>query len=366
METGGSTQLQRKVLNFLRGAGGKRVEFDLDEASSKLSIEREDLERILFSLQKEGYLKIVKIPPSDVVLEEIGGKLRELDGLFLADEISAEEYLRIWREETGISDIKMSPMPSIDIKIIFDGLDNLLEYLRKLDEVDVSDNVRKKLIEEYNEEILPLAENLRRIVDASVSYLSGVKEKLGGLYERLELIEADSKIRGINREEDLKTLVKEANSIMRGVGSMMKKLDTGSAEKVDERELEEMRKLEEEREVIKAKLLVEGESTELKNRIAVIDKRIAEIKAKLEKKHEEGKGEADKIGKIRRVMSSLHEKGMLRDEIYKDIMGSLDLMDKVGNMMKWRDLEGKVIPDDIEGLKSTLKSLMDSLASIHG
>jgi hypothetical protein len=361
MEGDSSALLNKKVLSFLREIGGKRLEFDLDEASSKLSIQRKDLEKALFSLQREGYLRIIKIPPSDTVLEEIKNELRELDGLFLADEISSEEYLRKWREKTEITDIKMSPMPSIDIKVILSGLSNLLEYLEKLNEVDASDSARKKLMEEYNDEIVPLAENLGRLLEASMSYLSTVKGKLNELCDKLELIKIDSKVRGIDRRDDLKILMKEADSIMKRVSSLMKKLDTGSAGEVDAKKLEEEKiKLEEEREVIKAKLLVEGESAELKTRILSIDKRIADIRAELETE----KVKKDNIDEIQEKMSSLHKRGLLKGEIYEDIRRSLDIINKLRKALaELGDVEKKVTLNDVERLRSILKVLEEVLAN---
>jgi hypothetical protein len=316
MEGGKPDSAQERVLSFLREFKAKKIEFDIEEASSKLLIPREEVERALFSLQRDGYLRILRIPPSEAVLEEVRRKLRELDGLFLAGEISASDYLKKWEEITGITDVKMDPMPSIDMKVLIDGLNNIFSYLEKLNEVNVSASVRKKLMEDYNREIGPLADGLRRISEASISYLKGVEEKLGKMHEELELIEADSRIRGTDREEDLKGLMGRIESVLRGVDSIIKRLNLSAPEEVDLKELEnEVKKLEEERDLMRARLLIEGGAADwVKKRIESIEGRISELRATMERKKDEKK---DYLSYIRERMSSLHEKGVLEDKIYR-------------------------------------------------
>jgi hypothetical protein len=58
-------------------------------------------------------------------------------------------------------------------------------------------------------------------------------------------------------------------------------------------------------------------------------------------------------------MSSLHEKGVLEDKIYKDLVRSLDLIEKLRKAMaEWKNVRKEAsLPRDILKLKSVLKSL---------
>ena len=348
--------LQDKVLEFLRSIGGKKVEFGLDEAASRLSTSREELEEALFLLQRRGLLKIVKIPPSSRVIDLLREEIEELDGLFLANEISREEYLKRWEEITGITErsaLGMGPLSPIEIEGILKDINDRFNYLERLKDIRAAD-VKERLLDEYNGEIFMLTERLKRIVNASLSYLELKRTRIEELNRKIELIEADSRVRGVSREREIKECMDEVRSALERIDRVMNFIAGRKEVGEEERRklLEELRRMEEERDLLKARALVEGR--DLSKDVEPIERRIEEIKSRMKEISEAGS-----LLAIHERLKKLREMGFVREDVYKRLDEFLNALKSAREVsMEWKDLRGKSsIPGGLPKLMSSLQKL---------
>lgn len=113
-----------------------------------------------------------------------------------------------------------------------------------------------------------LVGKLLRVINTSLSYLKLMRMRTEELNKRIELIEADSRVRGVSREDEVKECIKEVESALRHIDRVMDLI----AGKEEGRE-------EERRDLLRAKALVEGR--DLSNDIEPVERRIEEIKSRI-------------------------------------------------------------------------------------
>lgn len=348
--------IHEKVLNYLKKMGKGRIELDLNETAKKLSITREDLEKSLFYLQRSGALRIVRIPLSKNVEELLKNDLMELDGLYLAKRISREEYMRRWGSlvEITVPRCEIPPLSPVEIRTVLDGLNNILTYLERLNEIEVSDKIRESLKDEYNREIIPLAETLGRLLNSALTHIKTASKELEDLHTRIELVKVDSKIRELSQEEKLKDVYSRVEEILNGINNLMELLverdyvEVESAEKLSS----ELKELEERKEILNAKLLIERKP-DLEEELRKLEKRIEDVKSKIKAKSE-GKNFFEVLEK---KLTSLKSSGLLRNDIFNDVKKYLEVLRRMTDMYKrWNHVKS-MWRKDLSSCLSFLKEL---------
>ena len=363
-----------RILDYIKGlgAGKDRVEFDLDKAASDLSISRETLERAIFSLQKEGYLKIVKMPATDIVLEEIRSNLKILNALLIAGELTRNSYLKKWDEMTKIIDepsFEQKPLPPLGLGDMIRSLKDVCGFIEKLEKQkgQISAQTYEKLAGEYRKEFIQVLDLLKDYVEAGKEALSIVGKELESLHRKLELIDIDSRIRGLDRKEERDSCLREMRKSLDKLYNITKKFispvtQIAASQNSIERKIRELESLLKEKvkefEVIRAKILIEGKE-ELKKEKALLGSEIKRIRkelSELTKKLEISPKEEDIMKEVTAVSRKINESKILskRDVSYFEKVR--DILKNIYEISKFVD-QAIPFPEGIPRIVEVLKGI---------
>jgi hypothetical protein len=340
-------EIQKKVLDFLKELKGERLEFDPDQAMSTLSITREELEEALFSLQDQGYLKIFKIPASSFTIKNIKDRLDVLDTSFLLGDLTVNEYQSKWSETIGVIDfslleetpsyeiehiIDLKPLPPILLTDIVGSLLDIFSFIEKLENMknEVSQETYAQLMSEYSYGFVNSTDLLNRFAYVCDLSFKKIGKELQKLKVEFELIDVDSKIRKLNREEKLNSSSNKLKNLLKNLDNFISRFSfsiTDSDERIasiNEELLNLKKTLEaklEEYKIYEARILIEGDSEEkmygdkikiLKNEIKTLEDKISELSVMMEDV-EKKKDLKDGLGIIQEKCNKLRESGLLDD-----------------------------------------------------
>ncbi|MEM1576135.1 MAG: hypothetical protein QXT98_01320 [Archaeoglobaceae archaeon] len=349
--TNKNSEIQEKILNFLKTLGEKRVEFDIDDAVSKLSLNREVFEEELFRLQRMGLLKIIRIPLSNNVLNLIQKEIRELDALFLANWINREDYF-VKLDTIGrlveILGWEIAPINIEELGRIICDLKKKLEYLLKLEKLETQSHVKAILIDKNEKEIQELLIKLRRIVYALFTYFDKIRAKLEEINLKFELIELECKLNGVRNDFEFQKLVEELNLILKNTETV---LETSIKKEYFDRAKEELKKIEERIEILKAKSLVENKD---------FSKEIKSLEAKLEDlKSKVNLFLGISIPELKNILQTVYEMKILNKEIYIELGNCLYALEELILFSRdWNDFRKNLsLPKELYKLISAIQRI---------
>lgn len=158
------SDLELAVLSFLRSsAKGSRVEFELEELAARVServggtvgLTQEALERALLELERKGYLRIVRVPPSSIVVRErVREELKELNAAFIAGRLGPSTYAARFSETASKRPLlSAKPLPPAGLSDVLKGVAMLLESLEKLENTQAGEEAKEVLREKYVSEL---------------------------------------------------------------------------------------------------------------------------------------------------------------------------------------------------------------------
>ncbi|MGC9086034.1 MAG: coiled-coil domain-containing protein [Thermoproteota archaeon] len=338
---------ESKVLDYLKNLsknGNKRIEFYINDAVNLTQIKKEEFEEALISLEEKGFLKIVKVPPSTNFLNLIEKKLLMLDATFLTEQISREEYAKRWEEIiSSISDSKIShkytPLSSIEIPDLIEGLSNTLEYLEKLkhEGMGTTEEIYKKLIRDYNEELHEVTNTILRYISSIAFAVEINKKVIETEMKKIEMIEIDERIRKTNRSNEknigIKNITKAKNAIEVISNKIARSEDESLKEKINALK-NDLKKLREEYEVMRVKAMIEDNEAlkksadDLHNDILKKQKSLDELEEALKRKQQKGDVKRA-LEAISQKADSLFKDKLLTEEVMKEIIEIKTNLEKI-------------------------------------
>jgi hypothetical protein len=295
---------------FKRKNNENILELSAEEVINDLGFSINEINLAILSLEKDGYLKILKIPPSENLIEEIMNKLSGIDVLFLLGEISKEKYLKMYEQTLDImtripeNQKSFSPIPITSFDDFLENINNLIKSLEKLKKFnkearrEVLEDIQKKYNEMLREELNMLSRIIKSISITVKHEISIIEMET----RQLEVLEFDERIREINLNEEKQIRRKKIDESKKKLSRLYKNffLERDSVKNKTSREQIEIEKdkkneidvLEYKRDslkmrinVLNAKILIEGEKLdyltlkkELENQLRDIELKIEEIK----------------------------------------------------------------------------------------
>ncbi|MEM2186641.1 MAG: hypothetical protein QXW23_05730 [Thermofilaceae archaeon] len=336
--------LKYRLLNYLREFRSEKVIFKLNDALDKLKVSRRELEEALFALEDEGYLTVLKIPPSDTVVSRLKTKLNELDASLLMGVVTESEYNEKWRMIVGITNhdaIKdWGPLPSQNLRELLKALRTACDHLYKLrEEKDkVDDKVYNELLKVYISNLLKLGNVLRNYAKALITTLKIIRDELEGLRIKSEVLELDSRTRGVDHRYELEDLERKTRELLKRIQQLISKAgflqqpDTGvgESEALLKRLAGELSHAEKSLQIIRARALIEGEE---KYRVEIdrLDRMIQELKERVEalrselKPPEAGENLLKELESLQIRLRNLPKDG-LSEEMQLSVIETLDLI----------------------------------------
>ncbi|MEM1830558.1 MAG: hypothetical protein QXJ64_02620 [Thermosphaera sp.] len=336
--------LKSRLLNYLKEFKSERVVFKIDDALERLRVSRRELEEALFMLEDEGYLTILKIPPSDSVVNRLKSRLNELDASFIMGLITETEYSKKWREIVDVTSPDatkdLEPLPSQNLTDLLKAFRTECDRLEKLREEKgkVDDKVYSELLKVYMGIFLKVGNALKNYARALITALRMIRDELERLRVSSEALELDSRIRGVNHRAELEDLEKKSRELAQRILRLASK--AGFPQQPDaiakEREallkklVDELNQAEKSLQIFKAKALIEGEA---KYRIEIerFEKMIQELRGRVEalrnelKTPEAGENPLKELGSLHDRLSSLSIDG-INEETRRSIGEALDLI----------------------------------------
>lgn len=327
--------MRNEVLSYLSElSGGKRgrVSFTSDDALPKIGISKKELNKILLSLQEEGIIRIIRIPPSPEVREWLYKRLNDLTGLFITGELSRDEYLEKWKELQGITEgLDLAPLSSVNPWDLIAGLERDIAHIEKLVEKkdEISPDIYDDLSKRYKEEFLESLELTSRYLKAVDSLIRNNLLELSDTLKKLEIIKADALIKGSSADET--PLLERISSIANRFERISKVFLDGIV-KDDIKKLEgELRNKEEEYSILNARALVE-ESDYLASRARALKEEIDEMKKKLtemKKEISDREKKEEMIKEILRRAKKLKDSGLIDDRDVKVISDAHEMFTRI-------------------------------------
>lgn len=336
--------LKSRLLNYLKEFKSERVVFKINDALERLRVSRRELEEALFMLEDEGYLTILKIPPSDSVVNRLKSRLNELDASFIMGLITETEYSKKWREIVDVTSPDatkdLEPLPSQNLTDLLKAFRTECDRLEKLREEKgkVDDKVYSELLKVYMGIFLKVGNALKNYARALITALRMIRDELERLRVSSEALELDSRIRGVNHRAELEDLEKKSRELAQRILRLASK--AGFPQQPDaiakEREallkklVDELNQAEKSLQIFKAKALIEGEA---KYRIEIerFEKMIQELRGRVEalrnelKTPEAGENLLKELGSLHDRLSSLSIDG-INEETRRSIGEALDLI----------------------------------------
>ncbi|MEM0023463.1 MAG: hypothetical protein QXF90_02195 [Thermofilaceae archaeon] len=336
--------LKSRLLNYLKEFKSERVVFKIDDALERLRVSRRELEEALFMLEDEGYLTILKIPPSDSVVNRLKSRLNELDASFIMGLITETEYSKKWREIVDVTSPDatkdLEPLPSQNLTDLLKAFRTECDRLEKLREEKgkVDDKVYSELLKVYTGIFLKVGNALKNYARALITALRMIRDELERLRVSSEALELDSRIRGVNHRAELEDLEKKSRELAQRILRLASK--AGFPQQPDaiakEREallkklVDELNQAEKSLQIFKAKALIEGEG-KYRIEIARLEKMIQELRGRVEalgnelKTPEAGENLLKELESLHDRLSSLSMDG-INEETRRSIGEALDLI----------------------------------------
>ncbi|MEM1523266.1 MAG: hypothetical protein QW407_05370 [Thermofilaceae archaeon] len=287
---------EARLIDYLKAlsrGGSRRVEVNISEAASSLSMSRDEVERLLVSLEEKGFLEIVKAPASRCFLDLIRRKLVPIDTAFLAGEMSPDEYTKRWEEVVSrIADpaarSRFPPLPPVELSEVINSLNNPLDYLERLSKEEVSQEIRGKLAREYNEEFQRSLNLLSRYLEAIESALEANRKLIESEAKEIRAIKVDERVREIDRSAEKRVREEKIRKAKQSIEKILMKIEGGSSlemsEKLKEKisELEsKLKELEEEYELTEARAIIES-NVALRKRVEKLRSAIEDTRRSIE------------------------------------------------------------------------------------
>lgn len=343
----------KKVLNYIlskRKNNENTLELNIGEAINDLKISREELNQAIFVLESEGYLRILKIPPSKILIDEIKSKFMRLDGLLLLGEISRDEYNKRYEEALSVlarvpeelKNFSLIPVESIEEFVVnMHGLISSLERLKEYSE-ETKPEVLEDLRKRYNEIVMEQLSLLSRILKSLSLITTNEINALKKEERELEVLEVDEKIRGVDLSAEKKKKrenINKAENRLKRIYQIMvleeEQTNDITSKKLQEIE-EKIKSLKTRLDILNAKILIEGEKPDLLNLKKSLENERQNLELEMEKiKHEKSfavrklapllknieklKEDADLLNKENRelILSILKDFGEIHENLLK-------------------------------------------------
>jgi len=356
------SETEVKVLSYLlkKPTNNNEKEIDLDVSSKELGLNVEKLIEIFESLREKKIIDIIQYSRGETALDSF---LQKLDNLYIdvvlnkLDIKEFEELLKtlidtqavILEDPRLVFALKIMPKPPSSI-VKEKGLEVLrsdtfasLEKLEKLYKIgkDLKESVFNKLKTLYNNELYDKLDKLFTLFYYLNWRISKYQELEKQIEEQIEFEKAKAEIdeKAIENEKlyKLETYLKERKTgILSTLYVVYPDLFIFS-EELDEKDpevkkiLNNIKELEEKLELISARILIEGELTELLKEKERTSKALEKLKQDLEKykkkiiKVDKTKISYEHVEKFENRISELSKKNMLTSE-------NLEIVKKISNM----------------------------------
>lgn len=246
------TDKENRLFQYLRSFGSPRVELDIDEASTKLSMGVEELAEALVSLIEKGYIRPEKLPPLPPLRRYVERRLLQLEAdwvlrfargachpageradmtvlprpilellqsdrwpMGIAEVSLHRSYIEEWRSTVALLDDPKFPneFPPLlcDPKPLLICVAMMTIYLLRLKESKgrVSERAYDMLLNEYNETITLVAKLLHRYAAAAGLAVDELSKELEKRLRALEAMKLDEAIRGISRKREIEELTQD-------------------------------------------------------------------------------------------------------------------------------------------------------------
>jgi len=365
--------MRERILDYLaelsRGERG-RVSFTLADALSKIGVTREELDKSLLSLHEEGKIRIVKIPSSPEVREWLHRKLSNLSGLFIIGELSRDEYLKRFRELQEMTEgLDLSPLPSVNLRDLIDGLESNLRYIERLVErrEEMPAEVYRDLSKKYRGEFLESLELVGRYSRAVDSLMRDTLSQLSEAIKELEIMRADALVRGTSFDatsirERISGLIYRIERLSRVL------LEDPASVSIEELEKELARK-KEEYSVLRAKAVVEEnkywemKAEEVKREM---DRIADEIRRRVNEMIEGVPAREGGRGSLKEILERvkrIKDRELVSETDIKELSDASEMLERIrGVLLEWRPItsprEEFQFPDAIiRALKLTIDKL---------
>lgn len=293
--------LKSNLLNYLREFKSERVVFKVNDAIEKLKVSREEFEEALFALEDKGYLTIIKIPPSSTVVSRLRARIRELNISFMMGRVSESEYLEKWKKITGITSPDafkdVEPLPPKTLRDLLKALEDACKYLEKLrkEKEVIYSKIFMKLYEIYINNFINIGNLLNNFTEILIAALKKVRDELEEIWIKSEVLEQDSRIRGIDRGSEVRTLEKAMGEVLRGVQKLAERVGLSPQPGIEVGDLaamlvkleKELDQAEKSLQIIKARARIEGEEKyraeiyRLEERVRYLEERVAVLRSSM-------------------------------------------------------------------------------------
>jgi DNA-binding Lrp family transcriptional regulator len=290
----GLTDIQRNLLMYIKenATVSQRVPIDTSEAAKKLGVTIDEVEEALIGLAEKDYIKIVKAPPTPKIRQFLATVFAKLIISYVQGKISQKEYfdrlaeLRNISGEIGIPPERFPREPN-QISEIFTSLAKNIQALYRLESVSstMSTDVKEKLQAEYNQAVIEISKTLKQILATIEDSCRSLAKQIDELEAQLKIIEADEKIRGIDKtieKQHIKTRIEETKKNISLLLSILepKKVDQQKLLQEAQRIKKLISTLQHQYEIANAKALIEGNPT-LKEEARKLETQINQLKQQL-------------------------------------------------------------------------------------
>ncbi|MCI4407480.1 MAG: hypothetical protein JHC26_00170 [Thermofilum sp.] len=290
----GLTDIQRNLLMYIKenATVSQRVLIDTSEAAKKLGVTIDEVEEALIGLAEKDYIKIIKAPPTTKTREFFATVFAKLIIAYVQGKISQKEYLDRLAELRNISGHigippEGFPREPNQILEIFTSLAKNIQALHRLESESstLSPEVREKLKTEYNQAVLEISRTLKQILATIEDSCRNLARQIDELEAQLKIIEADEKIRGIDKtieKQHIKTRIDETRKNISLLLSLLEpqQVDQKKLLQESERIKKLISSLQHQYEITNAKALIEGNPT-LKEEARKLETQINQLKQQL-------------------------------------------------------------------------------------
>jgi hypothetical protein len=349
LELGESEDKLLKHLISLGKNGGNLIEFPVRETLAKLNISRESFDDVLLSLEKKGYIKIVKVPPSEKLIGRLRKELIDMDGLFLMGELGGDDYLKQRKKVldilTSVPDEleKINPLPPASIKDAMDSLRNAFDFLERLAEQKetLKPAAFSGLLNTYNMMIADSVSLLARYVEALSLLFDGCMVELEAIEREIEMLAADEKIRLVDlssQKEERITKSEKIRDRLRRIADMLTEKGHGG-EPSEAMPMEGLEDLQVKIDLLNARILIEGSTPELVEERKLLEKRLLQLESETRRERTKERA-ADVLDALLRELGWLQRSELLTERNRRQASETLEKL--------------KGIYDKLQALQSTL------------
>ncbi|MGC8988272.1 MAG: hypothetical protein ACP5KC_09595 [Infirmifilum sp.] len=315
------------------------MEFELEELAARISgkisgtveLTHEALELALYSLEKKGYLKILRVPPSSkAVKERLLSEVGKLNVAFITGQLDPSSYVAKLEEiASKCPSLGVKPLPPAGLSDVVKGIAHLLESLRKLSEERSEESAKEELKREYVAKLEGLVEEAERLLDVVQGVVEQVSRQRQELARRIEVIRLDERVRGVDRSAEVTALQERLQKVDADLAAIRRwALGGGGAPDIGQlRERfaaleKKLSGLEAEREILEARALIEGRE-DLKVKLASLTREIAQTREEVERGRREiehAQAGERLLDVVIDVTRALYKGGSLPSNVYNAIL----------------------------------------------